>query len=325
MNFLVTGAAGFIGSSLSERLLEQGHTVTGIDCFSDYYPRALKEANLNNLRGNHKFKLVDQDIADLDLAPLLEQNDAIIHLAAQAGVRTSWGANFNHYLHNNIAVTQKLLEAMKGFPFKRLVYASSSSVYGQATQFPTPESAPTRPLSPYGVSKLAAENLCWLYQASYGLSVVALRFFTVYGPRQRPDMAFHRFIRAMLEGREIVIWGNGRQSRDFTFVDDIISATISAATANNAAGKVFNLGGGVRASIQDVIAILEDKLALKARIQYNSEALGDVRDTFADTSSAKEALNFDPAYSLEDGLVAEIKWVKENLHLLQTNVPGVYS
>ncbi len=316
MKFLVTGAAGFIGSTLCARLLNAGHQVVGIDCFTDYYARTLKDANLSQLLIHPNFTLHAQDLAAIDLPPLLKQTHAVLHLAAQAGVRASWGSSFNHYTHSNITATQKLLEAMKGTNC-RLVYASSSSVYGQALTLPTAESAPCHPLSPYGVTKLAAENLCWLYHANYGLPTVSLRFFTVYGPRQRPDMAFHRFIRAMLTGEEINVLGDGRQSRDFTFVDDIVEAVIAAALSPEAPGQTFNLGGGVRASIKEVIAILETALNTKARVAYNPIALGDVRDTFADTTLAQKALAFQPRRSLEQGLNLQLDWMKENSDLLQ--------
>ena len=317
MRFLVTGAAGFIGSQLCQRLIGLGHQVTGVDCFTDYYAPSLKKANLAALADDQAFHLINEDLASADLPALLEPSQAVLHLAAQAGVRASWGNSFDAYIHHNITVTQKLLEAMREFPYIPLVYASSSSVYGQAQDFPTRETSPCQPLSPYGVSKLAAENLCQLYHANYGLPTVCLRFFTVYGPRQRPDMAFHRFIRAMLEKREITLWGDGGQSRDFTFVDDIINAVIMAATTPAAQGRIFNLGGGDRADINRVLAILQEQLGVKARIKYHDAAKGDVRDTFADTALARQILNFTPSFSLERGLATQVEWTRQNLGLLQ--------
>lgn len=317
MRFLVTGAAGFIGSQLCLSLIALGHQVHGLDCLTDYYSHELKQANLKELLANPNFTFTQADIMQTDLHSLLAGNQIILHLAAQAGVRASWGASFNEYIHHNIAATQKLLECMKDFPGVPMVYASSSSIYGQAVELPTRETSPCRPLSPYGVTKLAAENLCWLYYRNFDLPVCSLRFFTVYGPRQRPDMAFHRFIRAMLEEKEITILGDGLQSRDFTYVDDIINALIAAALEPQAYGRSFNLGGGVRASIKQVLNILEDELQVKAQVKYLPSAHGDVRDTFADTSLARNTFGFLPQVSLQEGLSRQAAWIKDNLPLLQ--------
>ncbi|MDR1397036.1 MAG: NAD-dependent epimerase/dehydratase family protein [Desulfarculales bacterium] len=310
MKILVSGAAGFIGSHVCERLLGEGHQVIGLDCFTDYYSRGIKEANLAGALSVSSFCLCEDDLNEASLDLLLDGCDLVIHLAAQAGVRSSWGEEFGQYLHHNIAATQKLLEAMKNFPGLRLVYASSSSVYGDAALFPTAEDCLCRPLSPYGVTKLAAEHLCRLYQQSFGFSVVILRFFTVYGPRQRPDMAFHRFIRAMLEGREIIIWGDGRQSRDFTFVNDIVDGIMAAGFREEALGQTFNLGGGNQASVNRVIDILQDKIGVKARVVYREKARGDVRDTLADISLAARLLGFAPRFGLEQGLQEEVEWLR---------------
>ena len=230
MKALVTGVAGFIGSTLAERLCADGADVVGLDCFTDYYPRALKERNLAGLRGQPRFRFVESSLGDADLASLLADRTHVFHLAAQAGVRKSWGRDFNVYTVNNIDATQVLLEACTQQPIERLVYASSSSVYGDVVALPMREDALPQPVSPYGVSKLAAEQLCYLYHVNYGVPAVSLRYFTVYGPRQRPDMGFNRFLRATLRGEPIAVYGDGEQTRDFTFVADAVSATIAAAT-----------------------------------------------------------------------------------------------
>jgi len=317
MNFLVTGAAGFIGSRMCERLLHEGHVVKGIDCFTDYYPRPLKEANLAGLKGQEGFSLVEADIMEVETSELLDGVEIVVHLAAQAGVRRSWGANFAIYTHNNILTTQRLLEAAKELPVKRLVYAGSSSVYGDTSDLPMRETSACWPVSPYGVTKLAAEHLCGLYHRNFGVDTVSLRYFTVYGPRQRPDMAFHRFIRALIEGGAIKLFGDGGQSRDFTFVDDVVAATMSAAFAPEATGRVFNVGGGSRVSVNQVIAMLEDITGETARVERLAVAKGDVRDTEADCSAAREVLGYAPQVSLASGLAAETAWVQENLNLLQ--------
>jgi len=256
----VTGAAGFIGSHLAERLLAAGWEVVGVDCFTDYYPRAAKEANLEGLRGQPGFRLVEMDLNSAALGALLQGIDTVFHQAGQPGVRASWGRSFEPYLRSNILATQALLEAALHLkrPLRRFVFASSSSVYGDAPQLPVREDTLPQPISPYGVTKLAAEHLCSLY-TRLGVPAVSLRYFTVYGPRQRPDMAFHRFIRAVLEGREIEIHGDGEQTRDFTYVMDIVDANLSAAAApaERVVGRVYNLGGGSRVTVNEVIAIVE--------------------------------------------------------------------
>lgn len=318
MIFVVTGAAGFIGSQVAEALLEQGHQVRGIDCFTDYYARSLKEKNLELARGQAGFSFVDQDIMATDLRALLDGAQAVIHLAAQAGVRRSWGANFQIYTHNNLLTTQALLETIKELGGGcRMVYASSSSVYGDSRDLPSRETSVCWPVSPYGVTKLAAEHLCSLYHRNFGLDTVSLRYFTVYGPRQRPDMAFHRFVRAMIEDTEIRLYGDGGQSRDFTFVADIVQATVAAALVPAARGRIFNVGGGARVSVNQVLAMLEDILGAKARVNRLEVAKGDVRDTHADTSGARSMLGYDPQFDLAKGLAAEAQWVREMLPLLK--------
>jgi len=245
MKALVTGTAGFIGSTLAERLLADGADVVGIDCFTDYYPRPLKERNLTALRNHPRFTFVESRIQDVDLSALLAGRTHVFHLAAQAGVRKSWGRDFAVYTVNNVEATQMLLEACVKAPIERLVYASSSSVYGDNVTMPMREDALPQPVSPYGVTKLAAEHLGYLYHVNHKVPVAAMRYFTVYGPRQRPDMAFHRFLQATHRGEQIRLFGDGNQTRDFTFVADAVSATV-AAGLKGVPGRVYNIGGGSR-------------------------------------------------------------------------------
>lgn len=314
MRILVTGVAGFVGSSIAHALLEQGHQVVGIDCFIDYYPRRIKEKNIERLRDYSGFAFTEGDLALVDLEPLLEGTARVFHQAAQAGVRASWGKDFAIYTHNNIFATQRLLEALKGRD-TRLVYASSSSVYGETTKLPMSESDLPQPLSPYGVSKLAAEHLCVLYTKNFGLHTNSLRYFTVYGPRQRPDMAFHKFIRAIIEKKEFSIYGNGMQTRDFTYIDDIVKANIDVAE-NGKPGAVYNIGGGSRITVNDVLALLEKISGTKPLVRYIETQKGDVTHTYADTSRARADFGYNPAYDVEQGLTQEFNWVRKNLPLL---------
>jgi UDP-glucose 4-epimerase len=309
---LVTGVAGFIGSTLAEQLCASGADVIGIDSFTDYYPRALKERNLKGLRDQPHFRFVESSIRDADLPSLLDGRSHVYHLAAQAGVRKSWGRDFGVYTVNNIEATQVLLEACIQRPIERLVYASSSSVYGDDVALPMREDALPQPVSPYGVSKLAAEQLCYLYYVNYGVPTVSLRYFTVYGPRQRPDMGFNRFLRATLRGEPISVYGDGEQTRDFTFVADAVSATIAAAT-RGAEGRVYNIGGGSRVTVNEVLDMIGRVSGRKPVIQSDSAQKGDMRHTYADTSLARRDLGFSPTVSLEEGLAAEYQWLANTL------------
>ena len=308
MNVLVTGAAGFIGSHLSERLLEQGATVTGIDCFTDYYPRERKEANLAALRQHPQFTLVESSLADADLPRLLEGVTHVFHLAAQAGVRKSWGRDFRVYTVNNVEGTQILLEACAGRPIERLVYASSSSVYGDDVTLPMKEDARPQPVSPYGVTKLSAEQLCHLYHVNYSVPTVSLRYFTVYGPRQRPDMGFHRFFKAVMACNPVPQFGDGRQTRDFTFVADAVSATVAAATRGKPGG-VYNIGGGSRVELLDVFELIQRVTRRPVKVDRIEAQRGDMRDTYADTTRARADLGFAPTVTLEQGLRAQFDWM----------------
>ena len=310
MKALVTGVAGFIGSTLAEQLIGQGADVVAIDSITDYYPRAVKERNLANLRQHPRFRFIEARIQDADLAGLLADRSHVFHLAAQAGVRKSWGRDFSVYTTNNIEATQVLLEACAGSTIERLVYASSSSVYGDDVALPMREDALPRPVSPYGVSKLAAEQLCYLYHVNHGVPAVSLRYFTVYGPRQRPDMGFHKFLSAAAAGTPIARFGDGEQTRDFTFVADAVSATIAAAE-RGVPGRVYNIGGGSRVSINQVIDTIGRVIGRRPVIKADPVQKGDMRHTYADTSLARADLGFTPTVGLEDGLRAEYQWLME--------------
>ncbi len=312
MKALVTGVAGFIGSTLADRLVRDGVDVVGIDCFTDYYPRDVKERNLKSLLASPRFRLVEARLQDADLPRLLADRTHVFHLAAQAGVRKSWGRDFAVYTENNIAATQVVLEACVKAPIERLVYASSSSVYGDNVTLPVREDALPQPVSPYGVTKLAAEQLCYLYHANYGVPAVSLRYFTVYGPRQRPDMGFHKFLRAVERNEPITVFGDGEQTRDFTFVADAVGATIAAGT-RGVPGRVYNIGGGSRVSVNQVLEII-GRVAGKSPIAAAAPAQkGDVRHTYADTSLARADLQFAPKVGLEEGLAAEHRWLVDTL------------
>ena len=308
MKALVTGAAGFIGSHLAERLIEAGATVTGIDCFTDYYPRELKERNLARLRAAAGFTLVESSLADADWLTLLGRVTHVFHLAAQAGVRRSWGRDFRVYTVNNVEATQILLEACIGMPIERLVYASSSSVYGDSVALPMREDARPQPVSPYGVTKLAAEQLCYLYHVNHGVPAVSLRYFTVYGPRQRPDMGFSRFLHAVMRGDGVPQFGDGQQTRDFTFVADAVTATVAAATRGKPGG-VYNIGGGSRVGLLDVFELIRRITGRSLRVEQIEAQWGDMRDTYADTTRARADLAFAPTVTLEEGLRAQYDWM----------------
>jgi nucleoside-diphosphate-sugar epimerase len=296
LRVVVTGAAGFIGSHLSERLLAAGHEVVGIDSFADYYEKARKERNLETSRSNDRFHFAAADLVAV-----------VYHLAGQPGVRPSWGNLFDRYVRDNVIATQRLLEALKEVPIKRFVFAGSSSVYGDAERFPTKETALPRPVSPYGVTKLAAEHLTLLYTRNFGIPAVSVRYFTVYGPRQRPDMAFSRFMQAMTAGEDIEVFGDGEQTREFTYVSDAVDGTIKASTAD-VVGEIFNLGGGSRVTVNKVLSTLEEISGLSVRRQNLPAAPGDPRHTGASINLARERLGWEPRVSLAEGLARQWEW-----------------
>ncbi len=312
MTALITGIAGFVGSHLAEDLLADGEKVVGVDAFTDYYPRSVKERNLNHLTDDGSLEFVEGDLATMPLESLLEGVDVVFHLAGQPGVRASWGEEFSQYVHHNVLATQRLLEACRARRLAKFVYASSSSVYGDAEAYPTPEDLLPRPVSPYGVTKLAAEHLCELYRTSFGVQTVSLRLFTVYGPRQRPDMAFSRLIGAAITGSDFELYGDGSQTRDFTYVADVVRA-MRAAAASDWCG-VANIGGGSRTSMNAVLGLVQD-LCGHIRVTRRSRAVGDVRHTAADTQIAAAAFGYSPRTPLPDGLAAMVTWARSKERL----------
>ncbi len=310
MNCLVTGAAGFIASHLCRRLLKEGFKVVGIDSFTDFYPKRLKENNIKPLRKEGNFEFITGDLNDLDLEKTLKKVDYVFHHAAQAGVRTSWGDNFSVYIKNNIEATQKLLEAAKNINLEKFIYASSSSVYGNCPELPMSETSPLHPLSPYGVTKLAGENLCLLYNKNYGVPSISLRFFTVYGPGQRPDMAFHKFFKAIANGKQIPIYGDGNQTRDFTYIDDVVEANF-ASLKKGKAGEIYNIGGGTRKKLRDIFPLFENICQKKVRTVQKETQKGDMLHTFANIEKAQKDLNYSPQIKLRDGLKEEWLWTKK--------------
>jgi UDP-glucuronate 4-epimerase len=318
MRALVTGCAGFIGSHLAQSLLERGVAVIGIDCFTSNYSRSLKLSNLEPLQSSHAFQFFEADLSTDDIRAQVTNCDVVFHLAAEAGVRTSWGDSFVSYTRNNILATQRLLEAVKEWPNGRFVYASSSSIYGETDVRPTPESTKPCPVSPYGVTKLAAEHLCRLYSRNYGVETVTLRYFSVFGPRQRPDMALNRFCGAALRDKPLTIYGDGTQTRDFTFVSDVVGATTAAAFASVASAQIYNIGGGTEVSVNRVIELIGELIGHQPEVHRLPPSRGDVKSTGADTSRARAELGYEPAVNFEDGLRAQFAWMRENLHLMTT-------
>ncbi len=311
MKCLVTGCAGFVGSHLSEALLARGDDVLGIDSFVPFYDLALKRQNLAGLLTHPRFRFAEIDLARDDLHPLLGDVDVVFHIAGQPGVRDSWGEKFAGYTRNNILATERLLHASADAGLKRFVFAGSSSVYGDSPAMPWHEDVCPQPRSPYAITKLAAEHLCRSYHLDFGVPTVVVRFFTVYGPRQRPDMAFHKFLKAALREEPIPLYGNGQQTRDFTYVSDIVAGTLAAAEAPDAVGGVFNLGGGSRIILLDLLEMLTDVVGKPVTIQRLGRQAGDVRHTWADITRSQQVLDYRPQISLEEGLRAEYAWIKK--------------
>jgi len=314
---VVTGCAGFIGSHLTEALLERGSLVTGVDALTDYYDPRLKRENLALFRDHPGFTWLEKDLLDLDPVALLTGQRFVFHLAAQAGVRASWGEHFREYAERNLMATQHLLEACRhpdvAATLERFIYSSSSSVYGNRQDLPVTETALPRPFSPYGVTKLAAEHLCVLYGANYGVPTTSLRYFTVYGPRQRPDMAFRKFIEAALDGRPWIVYGDGGQTRDFTYVADAVRANLLA-TAAPGDWAVYNVGGGSRIALTEALDLLRDLLGelapgVSVRLEHRGREKGDVRDTWADPRHIAEELGYRASVPFAEGLRAEVAWV----------------
>jgi nucleoside-diphosphate-sugar epimerase len=314
MRCLVTGAAGFIGSHLCEQLLHAGHEVTGLDCFIAYYPRSAKEANLSEFARHPRFRFYAADLRTDPLDTFLEEADVVFHLAAMPGLVQSW-TSFDTYTTCNVQATQRLLEAVQrtGKRLQRFILASTSSVYGRFAS--GDESLPTRPVSPYGVTKLAAEHLCRAYAEATDLPLVILRYFSVYGPRQRPDMAYHRFMRALLNGEPITVYGDGEQVRGNTFIQDCVAATVAAVRCH--VGETYNIGGGETATVWDIIRRLERLTGLKARIQQEAARTGDQRHTFADCAKLLNHVGWEPRNTLDEGLEQQWEWIRRRHGFLQ--------
>ena len=308
MRALVTGCAGFIGSHLTESLLADGVEILGIDCFNENYGRRQKLHNLERAREWDAFEFVPIDLSRGDLEDVVAEADVVFHLAAEPGVRASWGRGFERYVRNNVLATQHLLEAARRRAGVRFVYSSSSSIYGQAETLPTHESVLPAPFSPYGVTKLGGEHLCRLYHANFGVDAVILRYFSVYGPRQRPDMAFRIFCDAVLAGEPLRVFGDGGQTRDFTFVGDVVKVTRTAAAAAGVSGHTFNVGGGSRVSLNTAIDLLQEFAGRSVEVNRTEGQHGDVRDSVADIHAARDTLGYSPSVRFEDGLRAEWDW-----------------
>ncbi|QWZ08086.1 SDR family NAD(P)-dependent oxidoreductase [Nocardioides panacis] len=308
MKYLVTGAAGFIGSHLVDHLVRQGHDVLGVDRMTDYYDVAQKRSNLAAAMAYGNFEFLEADASAPEALARLDGTDVVYHLAGQPGVTSSWAHDFHRYLEHNVAATQALLEAARHASVGRIVYASSSSVYGNQAVYPCDESVRPQPYSPYGVTKLAAEHLCGLYAANYGTPTVSLRYFSVYGPRQRPDMAFSRFIRTGLAGGQLTVTGDGTQVRDFTFVEDVVAATVAAGTRGVAPGTVLNVAGGQTVTINAVLAIIERELGHPLKVAHVPDLAGDVARTGGAGWLAEDMLGWVPAVRIEEGLPRQVRW-----------------
>jgi nucleoside-diphosphate-sugar epimerase len=306
MRYVVTGSAGFVGTHVCEALLERGEEVDGVDAFTDYYDPSIKRANAARLAGHERFRGIELDLAREDLDDVVADADAVVHLAAQPGVRLSWSEGFAVYVERNISVSQRLLEAARRTRVPRLVLASSSSVYGNVPEQPIGEDAPTRPFSPYGVTKLAMEHLASAYGANWDLSTVVLRYFTLYGPGQRPDMALHRFIAAVAAGRPVPVYGDGEQVRDFTYVSDAAAATLAAAEADVAPASVFNVAGGSPTTVNELLGLVAEHVGRPLITRHLPTQAGDVRATHGATTRARRELGWQPETSLDDGVKLQV-------------------
>ena len=309
MHALVTGAAGFVGSHLADALLARGDTVLGVDCFTPYYDRIDKEANVAAAYAHDDFELVEADLRTVDIAELLSGVDTVFHQAAQAGVRLSWSGGFADYVGHNVLATQRLLEAVqRSRPSARVVYASSSSVYGNQVRYPTVETDLPKPFSPYGVTKMAAEHLCSLYAENWGVHTVSLRYFTVFGPRQRPDMSIHRLCQAAVDGSTFPLYGDGTQIREFTYVSDIVAANLAAAEREVVPGAYLSVAGGAEITINELIALVGELAGAPVAVEAEPRKPGDSFHNGGATDRARELLGWAPQVSLREGIAAQIEW-----------------
>ena len=314
MHALVTGAAGFVGSHLAEALLARGDTVIGVDCFTPYYDRLDKEQNVAPAFAHDDFELVEADLRTTDIDALLNGVDAVFHQAAQAGVRLSWSDGFSDYVGHNVLATQRLLEAVqRSRPSARVVYASSSSVYGNQVRYPTVETDLPKPFSPYGVTKMAAEHLCSLYAENWGVHTVSLRYFTVFGPRQRPDMSIHRLCQAAVDGSTFPLYGDGTQIREFTYVSDIVAANIAAAEREVVPGTYLNVAGGAEITINELIALVGELAGAPVAVVAEPRKPGDSFHNGGASDRAREMLGWVPQVPLRDGIAAQIAWHRERM------------
>ena len=308
MKYFISGACGFIGTTLSRKLLEMGHEVLGVDALTDNYSLELKNRNMQLLSEYENFKFANVDLLNCKLEPLLDGVSGVFHLAGHPSVQNSWGEGFQTYIDRNILATQRLLMASLVSRVAKFVNSSSSSVYGRAIRTPTREEDPKNPVSPYGVTKLAAEQLCSLYGSEFGLNTVSLRYFTVYGPRQRPDMAFNKLINAGIQGTPFPLHGDGTQVRDFTFVEDVANANICALKAQTNPGDVFNIGGGSPVTMKDAVMMLEEIMSLNIQIQAGPLGPGNPMITEAECAAAHQVLNWEPQVNIFEGLKRQVEW-----------------
>ncbi len=311
MHILVTGCAGFIGSHTTERLLLDGHRVRGVDCFTDNYDPALKRSHLLGIAGHPQFELIESDLVTADPHALLSGIDAVLHLAGQPGVRDSWASGFEIYVQRNITATQRLLEAAKSTNISRFAAASSSSVYGNAETYPTTELALPQPVSPYGVTKLASEHLCTLYAKNFGVPTVSLRYFTVYGPRQRPDMALRRMIDLSLADKPFPLFGDGSVSRSFTYINDVVEANLAALLSDAPSGSVCNIANESTASMTELIELVSSALGQPVRLDRLPAAAGDAERTGGSSELAQELLGWSPSTPLEQGVAEMVAWCRQ--------------
>ena len=311
---LITGVAGFIGSSLAEKLLKDNFKVIGIDSFTNYYSPHIKEKNIENCLKHSNFSFIHQDLDTLDLSTIFENTEYVFHLSAQPGARASWGKEFTTYVKNNISVTQKILESLKNnTTLKKFIFASSSSVYGNQSSIMNEDTSLTKPVSPYGVTKLASENLVNLYFKNYEIPIISLRYFTAYGPKQRPDMAFTRFFHSIIKDKKLIIFGNGEQTRDFTYVDDVVKATMNAAASDHV-GEILNIGGGSVFSLMQITEFMKEITGKELEIDFKKEQKGDVKHTSADISKSENLINYKSNTDIKYGLTQQYEYIKTNLN-----------